>query len=437
MDSPVSDSPSTPQSSSSSRSRTREHKRSHKDNKDKTSLASTSKELVRLLVHEEQESQELRSTLHDLTERLKDETQRADNAEARARELVVRFKEAHEGRMAAKQEAARLSEELRLYKLQLENAQREISRAQELLDAVEAQRNEAEEAAARARSTARKLKEEKVVQIARDQGRIEGIKEGMERGKNLGYDEGREDGYARGRAAAAKEFVQKGYVRRDGYISPGSDSTEMRNVPTAPPTPPAESPPARKEQPLQPPEPIHIQPPPPSTTPPGPPPQMPPLPAFNRTPSPGPGDYPPEGFIPVIDKDQRIRLPPPFEMGPAPYSPRNSPSQMPAQPIPDPARESPALMIPPPGDRHDNYSDTDSINTPTGVRHRRGLRRRKSDDSASTTFSQFDLIGPPAAGSSRSNYGSTRPNVLSAIVEERSPSVAPVSLDEFLGLHCH
>ncbi|KAI0089242.1 hypothetical protein BDY19DRAFT_993459 [Irpex rosettiformis] len=422
MDSPPSSPLQSP--STSTRSKTRgEHRRSHKDNKDKASLASTSKELVRLLVHEEQESQELRNTLHDLTERLKDETQRADNAEQKARDLAVRFKEAHDGRISAKQEAARVSEELRLYKLQLENAQREIVRAQELLDAVEAQRNEAEEAAARARSTARKLKEEKVVQLARDQGRIEGIKEGLERGKGLGYEEGRAEGYARGRTAAAKEFVQRGYVQKNGYMSPGTDDAGVRSVPSAPPTPPSDSPPARGQQPLPQSEPIQIQPP-LSTTPPGPPPSV-----FNLPSSPQhvPVDYPPEGFIPVIDPDQRIRLPPPNELAPAPYLPGNSPTPAQAQPIPDPARESPALMIPPPIDRTDNYSDTDSIITPTGVRHRRPLRRRKSDDSASTTFSQFDLIGPPSANSARGNYGSTRPNVLSAIVEERSPSVAPSS----------
>ena len=433
MDSPLSD-PSSPlqTSSSSTRSKTREHRRSHKDSKDQASLATTSKELVRLLVHEEQESKELRGTLHDLTERLKDETQRADNAEQRARELVSRFKEAHEGHMSAKQETARVSEELRLYKLQLENAQREITRAQELLDAVEAQRHEAEEAAARARSTARKLKEEKIVQVARDQGRTEGIKEGLERGKNLGYEEGRADGYARGRAAAAKEFIQKGYVRRDGYVTPGTDDMNMRIISSAPPTPPAESPPAREDPPLQPLDSPRTQPP-PSTTPPGPPPltgSQPPS-IFNLPLSPQRNsiEYPPDGYIPVVsDSDSRIRLPPPNELGPAPYVPRNSPTPVHAQPIPDPARESPALMIPPPVDRNDTYSDTDSINTPTGVRHRRPLRRRRSDDSASTTFSQFDLIGPPTTNSARGNYSGTRPNVLSAIVEERSPSVTPVSV---------
>lgn len=50
--------------------------------------------------------------------------------------------------------------------------------------------------------------------------------------------------------------------------------------------------------------------------------------------------------------------------------------------------------------------------------------RRNSDDSQSTRFSEFELTGPPLASSARSNPGQ-RSNVLSAIVEERSPSMAP------------
>lgn len=422
MDSPVSDPPSPLQSSTRSRTRGDHSKRSHKD---KTSLASTSKELVRLLVHEEQESQDLRNMLHDLTERLKDETQRADNAEQRARELVIRFKEANEGRLAAQQDTARVSEELRLYKLQLENAQREILRAQELLDTVEAQRHEAEEAAARARTTARKLKEEKVVQLAREQGRVEGIREGIERGRVAGYEEGRAEGYSRGRSAAEKELVRNGYMAGEG--------TETQDVAVAAPPSPSGSPPLQRGNPaFAPPEAIHVHPPPPSTTSPGPPSQRDIRSAsvFNMPPSPqhNPPDYLPDGWVPVIDPDQRIRLPPPHEMAPAPYSPRDSPPQLYQQSIPDLAHESPALMIPPPADRHDTYSETDSMTASADARRQRAIRRRKSSDSTSTTFSQFDLTGPPGTSSTRSYSGNNRANVLSAIVEERSSSVAPVSV---------
>lgn len=351
MDSPDSDPPSPLHSSPRSRTRGEHTRRTHRTPKDrdKADLGSTSKELVRLLVHEEQESQELRSLLHNLTERLKDETHRADNAEHRAREVAVRFKEANDGRLAALQETARVSEELRLYQLQLENAQREISRAQELLDSLETQRHEAEEAAARARTMARKLKEERVVQLARDHGRIEGMKEGVERGRLLGYEEGRSEGYARGRAATKKDLGESDHT-------PGTTDLNPPDAPL-PVSPPKESPPSRSTNSSLPPEEsIRVYPPRETATPPGPPPfyasdrnSLRSASAHNvmRSPQQTPVEYPPDSWIPVIDGDQRIRLPPPHELGPAPFTPRSSP-QVSRKPMPDNVLEEPVLMIPPP-----------------------------------------------------------------------------------------
>jgi hypothetical protein len=271
------------------------------------------------------------------------------------------------------------------------------------------------------------------VQLARDQGHVEGIRDGFERGKALGYEEGRADGYSRGRAAAAKECAQKGHIHKDDYSPPRTAESAPHHRPLAPPTPPTESPPPGQAFPLPLQETISVHPPPPSTTPPGPPPQSDsrPISVFNVPTSPQhiPVDYPPDGWIPVIDGDQRIRLPPPHEMAPAPYSPRNSPPQIHQSFSPDLARESPALMIPPPLGRNDTYSEPVPM---TGTRHRQPLKRRKSSDSASTTFSQFDLISSPAAVSARSHQGSSRTNVLSAIVEERSPSATPVSIRTYL-----
>ncbi|KAF8555447.1 hypothetical protein OG21DRAFT_1496293 [Imleria badia] len=86
-------------------------------------------------------------------------------------------------------ELARLREELKLYKLQLDNAQKEIFRAQDIIDRVESQRNEAEAEAARARTKARKLREEMLVMLAREEGR-RGYQEQLSMGRRIGYDEG-------------------------------------------------------------------------------------------------------------------------------------------------------------------------------------------------------------------------------------------------------
>lgn len=124
-------------------------------------------------------------------DRLETETSRANAAERRALEYFSRLKSTTESKDRSDQEAARLREELKLYKLQLENAQKEIFRAQDIINQVSVQRNEAEADAARARTKARKLQEEKLVMLAREEGRREGYQEGLSKGRRMGFQEAR------------------------------------------------------------------------------------------------------------------------------------------------------------------------------------------------------------------------------------------------------
>lgn len=160
------------------------------------------------------------STLLILTsERLDQETRRANDAERKTSDALSLLRSTVEAKMLAQQEAARVGEELRLYKLQFENAQREIFKAQDLINRIEAQRQEAEEAAARARSTARKLKEQNLVMMARDEGRQLGYQEGLERGRSMGYDE------ARSRARFATP-MQEDYATDQGSASEEAEEDE-------------------------------------------------------------------------------------------------------------------------------------------------------------------------------------------------------------------
>ncbi|KAG1803916.1 uncharacterized protein HD556DRAFT_1226953 [Suillus plorans] len=97
----------------------------------------------------------------------------------------------HEACVAAQQEAAWRQEELRLYKLQLDNTQKEILRAQDILGVIEAQRDDAEAAATDTCSKARKLNEEHLIELAREEGRRLRYEEGIRCGRNTGYREGR------------------------------------------------------------------------------------------------------------------------------------------------------------------------------------------------------------------------------------------------------
>jgi hypothetical protein len=164
------------------------------------------------------ESRKMSTLLLLTSERLEKEIQRANAAERKASDSVTLLRSTVEAKVLAQQEAARVSEELGLYKLQLENAQREIYKAQDLINQIEARRQEAEEAAARARSTARKLKEQNLVMLAREEGRQLGYREGLERGRRMGYEEGRG-------AVRFETSTQDDYVARseDGSASDDQD----------------------------------------------------------------------------------------------------------------------------------------------------------------------------------------------------------------------
>ncbi|EJF62294.1 hypothetical protein DICSQDRAFT_154683 [Dichomitus squalens LYAD-421 SS1] len=137
---------------------------------------------VKYLVDDTKEAKKLRQVLHAALDRLDSETQRAKEAERRALELAERFKIVNEARFATQQELDRAHSELRMYKVQLDNAQREILRGSDLLKDIEQQRDSAEAAAARARSMARRLKEEQLMMKAKEEGRREGYQEGLRRG---------------------------------------------------------------------------------------------------------------------------------------------------------------------------------------------------------------------------------------------------------------
>ncbi|CAL1700143.1 unnamed protein product [Somion occarium] len=382
---------------------------------------SSSKELAKVIVRQEGEVKDLRNRLYILTERLKDETQRADDAEKRTMDAVLKFKEVNDARLAAQQESTRLTEELRLYKLQLDNAQKEILKAQEVLDSLEAQRNDAEEAAARARSTARKLKEEKIVLLAREEGRLQGFKEGVAQGRAIGYEEGRNAGYGRSRATPPSRESSQNPIMLPASPPRGPSPSSSSYSDSPPPRPLA---PAFEGSP---PEDIHIRSSPASSgplnmknT------EMHPVTVHNVSvdpPSNAPVEYPPEGWIPTIDDDGRVRLPPPHELAPAPPTPKGSPSASATLKMTE-ELDGPMKMIPPPFQTPMNanvtLSDIESRATTPAAR-RPKHKRRNSEESMSTTISQFEIVGLPPVSSSARNLVE-RPNVLSAIVEEKERS---------------
>ncbi|KAI0261769.1 hypothetical protein BC834DRAFT_428415 [Gloeopeniophorella convolvens] len=165
---------------------------SSSDNSDRgtqSKYSSSSRVLAHVLARKERDSKQMQQLLKLTFTKLDEESQRATDAERRAAECLVRARTAMDARAQADADAAAARAELAMYKMQLEQAQREIFRAQELLDGLEARRHDAEEEAARSRSVARKLQEERAVEAAREQGKQLGYQEGVRRGVLLGRQE--------------------------------------------------------------------------------------------------------------------------------------------------------------------------------------------------------------------------------------------------------
>jgi hypothetical protein len=348
-----------------------------------------------MLLYDERETSDLRRMLLSVTEQLKQESQRADDNERRAREAIQRFRAINEARVAAQQDAARANEELRMYKLQLDYAQKEIYKAQEILESLETQRHDAEANAAKARNVARKLREDSLVDLAREEGRRLGLQEGLARTRRVGFDQAPS---ASDRRDSRPVQSNPSHVddREDDARSLTHNHTPavaepplepigeaMLNFPPSPPgarthNPEVLSQPERAPIPPGDIQPIVVR----------------DMPSPSRHPN---SIIPPDGFIPRAGNDSTIRLPPPHEMGQpiAPSSPTfDRPASMDAEP----------LMVREPGVRHD-------------------IVPMEPESPGSTTISQFELVSEPNGSVSRQSRRKRRS--LSVIPEAVSGENTP------------
>ena len=182
------------------------------------------KNLNRLLEEEERQARQLRSALRAAGDRLTTESERANEMERRMLDYQKRERGLSSARRRAESEAARADGEAKAYKLHLELSNRENAKAQQAVNELAADRNQAEEAAARARSTARRLQEKLIFERARQLGRKEGLQDGLQRGFDegidIGWEEGRDRGYDEMRAKALFAFEE---ALKSGAIQSAAD----------------------------------------------------------------------------------------------------------------------------------------------------------------------------------------------------------------------
>ncbi|TRM68379.1 hypothetical protein BD626DRAFT_481530 [Schizophyllum amplum] len=165
--------------------------------------------LLLLLREQERDAHNARQLLRSAMDEVDASAARLADAERDRRALaqaqVAQQLQAQQATVQAQAGTTRAQHELQMYKLQLEAAQSEIKRAQNVVQMMQDQRDDAERAAAKARTVARRLKEEQIVVRAREQGRMEGYSEGVERARMLSEfaEDGREAIYYAIRSAGA------------------------------------------------------------------------------------------------------------------------------------------------------------------------------------------------------------------------------------------
>ncbi|KAH0588458.1 hypothetical protein H2248_004298 [Termitomyces sp. 'cryptogamus'] len=157
------------------------HQRSRSHIEAMNSDVTTREEAIRQLEEQKKETHNLRKALRLAVGRVDAENQRVLALERDNLQALERFSTLNESRLAAQREALNAGSELRLYQFQLDNAHKEIAKAQEMLRTLEKQRDEAEEAASHARATARKHAQEQMIAAAQQEGRRLGFEAGLKR----------------------------------------------------------------------------------------------------------------------------------------------------------------------------------------------------------------------------------------------------------------
>lgn len=115
---------------------------------------------------------------------------KAGNAELRVRETIAKANTSDIARQQALAEAAKVNEELRLYKVQYANIQKELERAQSEYDKMAELKLAAEDVASQAKQELRRMSMEREIERARGEAKREGLEEGYRRGIQDGREEG-------------------------------------------------------------------------------------------------------------------------------------------------------------------------------------------------------------------------------------------------------
>ncbi|KAF9443412.1 hypothetical protein P691DRAFT_778900 [Macrolepiota fuliginosa MF-IS2] len=134
------------------------------------------RDLVHMIIEAEKETNKLHSTLSNTISLLDDESRKCAALE---RDTITTFSRLNSQRETAQARADNSEQDLRVAHFELEHAQREITRLKEELDIQKRAREEVESELIQTKDAAYKIKRERIMDRAREEGRREGFEAGF------------------------------------------------------------------------------------------------------------------------------------------------------------------------------------------------------------------------------------------------------------------
>lgn len=134
------------------------------------------KDLIRMVIEAEKETTKLHDTLSNTVTMLDEESRKCASLE---RDTVSTFTRLNSGRERAQAHAEAVAQDLRVAQFELEHTGREIERLKEELEVQKQMREEGEAQLTRVKNAAHKLRQERMVDLAREEGRRQGFEAGF------------------------------------------------------------------------------------------------------------------------------------------------------------------------------------------------------------------------------------------------------------------
>ncbi|TFK63995.1 hypothetical protein BDN72DRAFT_289399 [Pluteus cervinus] len=165
--------------STETRNQRRKHEELLRKEREKELAHVGSRDLLKLVMDQERDAERMRKLIRGAYQKVEEQTKKSQELERLNQDALHRFKLLQESRLQAQHEARIAAEEVRVYREQLEEAKKEIGKAEEVVKELDRKKVEMEKEKERERLENERLRKIRVVEKAREEGRREGFETGF------------------------------------------------------------------------------------------------------------------------------------------------------------------------------------------------------------------------------------------------------------------